>query len=117
MPHAVTEATRRCIQHCQDCHAMCLETIAHCLEQGGPHAEAGHIRLMLDGAEICQTSANFMLRGSDLHAHTCGVCAAICERCAEDCDRLGDDARMKACAEMCRRCAASCREMASMAAR
>lgn len=102
---------RDCIQECQSCHAVCLETIPHCLQKGGMHAEAGHLRLMMDCVEICQTSANFMLRGSELHTYTCGVCAEICERCAQDCDRLGDDEMMRRCAETCRRCAESCRRM------
>ena len=34
------------------------------------------IRTDLDCADICHTAANFMLRGSDLHAHTCAACAA-----------------------------------------
>jgi hypothetical protein len=100
-----------CIRECTNCHAVCLETVTHCLQMGGPHAEANHIRLLLDCAEICQTSANFMLRNSDLHGLTCGVCADVCERCAEDCARFTDDDVMQRCAETCRRCAASCREM------
>ena len=82
---------RACIQECQNCHNVCTETIAHCLEMGGDHAEPNHIRLLLDCAEICQTSANFMLRMSEFHGQTCGVCAEVCERCAEDCERFGDD--------------------------
>jgi hypothetical protein len=82
---------------------------------GGKHAEAGHIRLMLDCAEICQTSANFMLRRSEVHGRTCGVCAEVCRRCAEDCERFSDDEQMTACAEMCRRCSSSCEEMSRMA--
>jgi hypothetical protein len=67
---------------------------------------------MMDCAEICQTSANFMLRGSDLHEHTCAACAAVCERCAVDCERMSDgDSRMAACAEMCQRCSDACRQM------
>ena len=77
------------------------------------HAEPAHIRLLSDCAEICQTSANFMLRGSELHSRTCGVCAEVCERCATECDRMGDDAQMKVCADMCRRCAESCRQMST----
>jgi hypothetical protein len=103
---------RRCIQECQSCHSICLETVTHCLQQGGAHAEPEHIRLMLDCVEICQTSANFMLRGSDLHPLTCGTCAEVCERCAADCERLGEDELMRRCAEACRRCADSCRRMA-----
>jgi hypothetical protein len=112
----VDERMRACIQECQNCHNVCLETIHHCLEIGGDHAESNHIRLMLDCAEICQTSANFMLRMSDLHTETCGVCATVCERCAQDCERFGDDQMMQRCAEVCRSCAQSCREMAGMEA-
>lgn len=54
-----------------------------------------------------------MLRGSDLHARTCGVCAEIYQPCTQDCDRMSDDAQMQACADMCRRCADSCRQMAT----
>jgi hypothetical protein len=80
---------------------------------GGAHGGAAHVRLLLDCAEICHTSADFMLRGSDLHPLTCGVCAQVCERCADECERLGaTDPAMKRCAEACRRCAESCRDCA-----
>jgi hypothetical protein len=108
----ISNEMRQCIQECQSCHSVCLETVTHCLQKGGAHAEASHIRLLLACVEICQTSANFMLRGSELHTQTCGACAVVCERCAEDCERLGDDEMMRRCAEACRRCAESCRKMA-----
>jgi len=113
----IDQAMRQCIQNCQVCHTTCLQTVSHCLRKGGRHAEADHIRLMLDCVEICQTAANFMIRGSDLHPYTCGACAAVCERCAEDCERLGDDDWMRVCAAACRRCAESCREMAGSSLR
>ena len=103
---------QRCIEMCEECHTVCLQTVSHCLEKGGKHAEAGHIRLLMDCVEICQTSANFMIRGSDLHTETCRACSVVCERCAEDCERMADDAMMRQCAETCRRCARSCAEMA-----
>ena len=109
----VSQEMRSCINECLTCHAVCLETVQHCLQLGGKHAEASHIRVMLDCAEICQTSANFMLRGSDLHSRTCGVCAEACTRCAADCEQMGgDDQMMKQCADACRRCAESCQRMA-----
>jgi len=113
MAHQISAEMRRCIENCSDCHNVCVETIAHCLELGGKHAEAAHIRLLMDCAEICLTSANYMLRGSELHVRTCAVCAEVCERCAESCEALGDDPLMKQCAEICRRCAESCRQMAA----
>ena len=113
MGQQMSDAMRDCIQSCQNCHSICLETVTYCLQMGGEHASPGHIRLLLDCAEICQTSANFMLRTSDLHTRTCAVCAEVCERCAQDCARFGNDSVMQQCAEVCRRCAQSCREMAA----
>ncbi len=119
MPSHATRQTsgnmQQCIDECLKCHAICLDTVTYCLEQGGKHAKASHIRTLLACAEICQTSANFMLLGSELHTRTCAVCAEVCEQCAESCEQMGADARMKACAEECRRCAEICRQMASEA--
>jgi len=113
----MTDEIRRCIQDCLDCHRICTETVNHCLTMGGKHAEARHIRTMLDCAEICGTAAGFMLRGSDYHARTCGVCAELCAACADSCQEIGPhDQTMQQCAETCRRCAASCRSMAGLAA-
>jgi len=113
--HDMAREMQQCIQECLTCHSTCLQAVSHCLQMGGKHADPRHITLLLDCAEICQTSANFMLRGSALHGRTCGVCAEVCERCAQSCEQMGDDATMRACADECRRCAESCRHMASMA--
>jgi hypothetical protein len=107
---------QRCIDDCLSCFRICTETITHCLGKGGRHAGASHIRLLRDCAEICETSARFMMHGSDLHTRTCAVCADVCERCAQDCERLAADDQMRRCAQTCRRCAESCREMSMAAA-
>lgn len=113
MPTAVASSDMQvCISNCLECHRVCLETVAYCLGKGGQHAEARHIVLLIDCAQICVTSADFMSRESDQHRLTCGICAEVCEACAADCESMSNDLRMKACAEVCRRCAASCREMA-----
>ena len=103
---------QQCIQECMSCHAVCLSTVQHCLQKGGRHAEASHVRGLLDCAQICVTSADFMLRGSQMHARTCGVCAEACAACAQSCEQMADDQMMQQCAQACRRCEASCREMA-----
>ena len=104
-----------CINNCELCHRTCTVTLGYCLSQGGQHAEQAHIRLLLDCIQICQTSADFMLRGSTLHGLTCGVCAEVCRRCAEDCERFGTgDFQMQQCALMCWQCSRSCQEMADM---
>lgn len=104
---------QQCIANCVECHRVCLETLSHCLQKGGRHAEAAHIRLLLDCAKICATSADFMIRGSTLHGRTCWVCAEVCEACAQDCEQMADDKTMRRCVETCRRCAESCRAMAA----
>lgn len=113
--HAMNGEMEQCIENCLDCHRICEETAAYCTQMGGKHAEPMQLRLLRDCAQICITSADFMLRGSDLHPRVCGICAEVCDRCAESCELFGDDAQMQACAEICRRCAESCREMAGMA--
>ena len=102
-----------CIQNCQDCNRACLQTLVYCMDQGGPHAAPEHLRLLMDCADICATSAAFMLRASDLHTYACSACAEVCRRCADACAAMGDDLRMKALADTCRHCAESCAAMAS----
>jgi hypothetical protein len=114
MSHERSREMQQCIDNCQNCHAVCLETIAHCLEMGGEHASPNHIKLLQDCVQICQTSADFMIRMSDYHAQTCGACAAVCEACAKECESMADgNDFMRRCADACRRCAESCRQMSS----
>lgn len=118
MPHHTTTQIPRemqeCIEECLRCHSVCLSTVQYCLEMGGKHAEPTHIGLLLDCQEICVTSANFMLRGSERSQLTCRVCADICRACAESCERIGKgDETMQGCAQECRRCQESCERMAA----
>lgn len=113
MPHQelISQEMRDCAEVCNDCSVICTETIAHCLEMGGKHAEREHITLLSLCSDICATSARAMLLGSEHHAHTCRACAAICDACAEDCESMEEEF-MQNCASICRQCADSCREMA-----
>lgn len=108
--HHLSTDMKACIEACLRCYSMCLGTaMNHCLETGGEHTEPNHFRLMLACAEICRTSAHFMLINTKLHKRTCSECATICETCAADCEAIGG---MDECADECRRCAESCRRMA-----
>jgi hypothetical protein len=109
MHHRPSAEMRKCIDACQKCHNVCLQSALYdCLEMGGKHVEPTHFRLMSDCIDICETSANFMLRGSHFHAQTCQLCAAICDACAQSCEQLG---AMDDCVKACRHCAESCRQM------
>jgi hypothetical protein len=111
MNHHASHEMQACIDACLHCYRTCLEMASqHCLPMGGKHVEPDHFRLMLACAEICRTSAHFMLLGTMLHKRICAECSAICLECAADCERVGD---MEECVEACRRCAESCRAMAA----
>lgn len=109
--HNHSDTMQDCVDHCLKCHSVCLSmAMNHCLEAGGKHLEPEHFRLMMACAEICQTSANFMLIATDFHKRTCALCAEICEACAQSCEQVGD---MQECVDACRACAESCRRMAA----
>ena len=102
---AISEEMSRCIETCLGCYRMCLSTAMNvCLETGGKHVGPAHFRLMMACAEMCLTSAHFMLINTPHHKPTCEECAEICVACAEDCQRI---------VAMCRVCAASCSKMAA----
>ena len=111
MSHHLSDEMKACVEECLRCYSVCLGTaMHHCLEAGGEHVAPPHFRLMMACAEICRTSAHFLLIGTPHHKHTCGECAEICEECAVDCERLDG---MEECVQACRRCAESCRKMAA----
>lgn len=116
-PHHMGEDMQRCIQLCQDCHARCIQLIDHCVTVGGRLATPAHLRLLMDCAQLCTVTADFMARASSFHDRTCTLCAELCRRCAESCEQVaGNDQLVKQCAELCRRCAESCDRMASKGA-
>ena len=105
---------QQCIEECLNCHAACTMTAQYALGEGGEMADPGVVGVLLDCADVCQTSANFMLRGSPYHGTTCAACAEICRACEEACRAFPDDEQLAHCAEICGTCAESCERMAAM---
>ena len=102
---------KACIEACLACYQTCLGQVSnHCLEAGGKHVEREHVRLMLACAEMCRTSAHFMILGTPAHKATCAACAEVCTQCAASCESVGD---MDHCVSICRSCAETCRRMAA----
>lgn len=118
MPRTVVlmrnDVVYRCIDACKDCHSVCVETIIHCQNMGGKHAETPHIWLMRDCTDIYKESEGFILRGSEFMNQVCSICADICGRCVESCEAF-DDQAMKTCTQSCPDCSSSCREMVGTA--
>ena len=115
---ATNPVVQRAIEDCTECHAICVQTMQYSVQQGGPYVAPDFLRLLEDCAQTCQTSEDFMLRGSPFSAAICTVCAEVCDQCAVSCDQVGrgTDAQLRACADQCRRCAESCRQMVHMMA-
>jgi hypothetical protein len=106
------QAPRDDLDAFRTCRRACLAAVRHALDDDGPHLDDAQLGLLLDGAEVCETSIRFRRRNSTLHPRVCAVCVELCERCAELCDRFADDAVMRTCRDACRHCANVCRRLA-----
>jgi hypothetical protein len=105
---------QRCIDRCLDCYQTCFSTaMSHCLPTRGKYVEGRHLGLMLNCAELCRTTAEFMMSDSPLHARVCAACAEVCDACAETCEQIDG---MDDCVQACRACAESCRQMSASTA-
>ncbi len=116
MTHHLTEKMQDCIESCANCSGTCVETLSYCMSHGGEYVEASHMRLLLDCADICQITANFLRRGSLTYSQVCRTCADICQVCAESC-RFVDDKLMTKCSEICEECAATCEMVVTAASK
>jgi len=103
-----------CIDLCWASHVMCLETAAGLTVMGASATALQLAAMLSDCAEICQTTANSMIRRSPLHTVLCQACAEACERCARACGQQGSAPSLARCVESCRSCSESCRHMAAM---
>jgi hypothetical protein len=103
---------QECAEECLTCHAVCTITLQHCIASGGKLADVHLVGILLDCAELCHTSANFMLRGSPYHLLTCAACAELCRACEEACRDVPGDEQLEHCADVCATCATSCEQMA-----
>lgn len=101
------------IQACLQCKDVLEDTLLYCLQEGGKHSAVALITLMLDCAEICQITVNFIRRNSALQGAVSLVCEQVANRCAEACAIFTDDERLRQCAQACRTCAEACRNVVS----
>ena len=106
---------RLCVETSDRCRNACLNAVTHALGMGGRYADDDLLGLLLDCAEVCRTTGDFIRRGSPRRSHTAAISADIAERCAEVCDEFTGDATMRACADACRRAADACRQLADEA--
>jgi hypothetical protein len=110
---AISPEARECIEATSDCYTVCSETLTHSLGDAGTPAHARHIRLLIDCAEISQTTQNSLVRASELGLMMAAVCVEACEKVAVSCRRIDtSDPQLNTCAEVCDHTANCCRQLA-----
>lgn len=108
----LTAELQECVTHCLECHRICLgAAMKYHLNAEANRIEPAHVRLLINCAEICHTTATAILVGAPLLKPTCRVCAKVCRRCAADAERHGG---MEECAQASQRCADFCQRAASV---
>lgn len=97
-----------CITSCEKCRAACIRAVTQSLELGGEYARREHIRLLLDCAEICQVSVNFLLRGSPSAGYFCSIGGRLCDRYVRNYKGLGG---LDECVVACENAAVLCHKL------
>lgn len=104
------------VQAAMECAATCTTCADACLEEEDPGSLRKCIRLNLDCAQICATSAMLIARPGEQDRTVLRTqleaCAAVCRACADECDEHADmHEHCRICAEACRACADVCERM------
>ncbi len=93
------EACGRCAQECEHYASEFAGSIGNC------------VRLCVDTAQLCRTTASFLSRGSQFTPAITKLCAEVCQACAMECEKA-PDALLGECAAICRNCAEECLKIA-----
>lgn len=93
-----------------ECVIECEHCAVACLQEAEVQMLAKCIRLDLDCAEICRTTATLLSRDSDHAHHLMEACIQVCEACAAECEKHSHMQHCTECAEICRQCAEACRQ-------
>ncbi|MDP2313612.1 MAG: four-helix bundle copper-binding protein [Pseudomonadota bacterium] len=101
---------------CLDCAFVCNSCADACIAEDKVKTLQRCIRLDLDCAAICATTAGLLSRAYDADASTLRAqlqaCLAACVACAEECERhAGQHEHCRICAETCRTCERACQQV------
>lgn len=95
------------IETCIACATACNHCAVACLEEEDVQQLTKCIRLDLECAIICRTTAELLSVASVYSQQICKICADICNACADECEKHAAKGleHCKECAEACRLCA------------
>jgi hypothetical protein len=106
----------RCIDECGACEATCTICSDACLGEDDVAPLIRCIRLCLDCADACDSTARIVSRQTEpapaTQRATVETCLAACRASAEECERHAHHhEHCRLCAEQCRRCEQACEEL------
>jgi hypothetical protein len=117
-PHRIapdSRAIEACIEACAECERACAACADACLGAPDPSRLRKCIRLNLDCADICNTSARVLTR--QFHASLKFIrvqleaCALVAAACGAECLAHAEMHRhCRFCADACKRCEEACRK-------
>ena len=110
-----TDALAEVLHHLEECAQTCLLCADACLAEDMVADLRRCIRLNLDCADLCRTTAAVLGRqvapDPAVVRATLEACRAACEACGTECgSHAGMHEHCRVCAEACQRCAEACAE-------
>ncbi|MEV0967957.1 hypothetical protein [Microtetraspora glauca] len=109
----ITSEMQKCIDMCMEAHSCCEQTMTHCLQQGGKHADMAMMGALMDCSDMTRMCGDMMMRQSPMAMDMAGMCARAADRCAEMAMPMSTgDPMMQKCVDACRACAQAARAVA-----
>ena len=109
-------AISRCIDACHECAQTCTSCADDCLAEESVSELVRCIRLNMDCADICETTARLCSRQTELDwtilRGQLEVCVDACRICGEECEQHASmHEHCRICAETCRECEHACNDL------
>ena len=105
------EKNQYLIDELNKCAVECSHCAMACLNEKDVKMLTTCIKLNIDCAEVCKTTASLLSRGSMHGIHLLNECGELCNQCADECEKHADMEHCQNCAEVCRECAEVCSEV------
>lgn len=111
------DALSDCIAVCLECAQSCTACADACLGEESVADLRRCIRLNLDCADMCETTAKVLSRHTAFEANdvraVLEACLRLCKSCGDECAHHSMHEHCSVCAEVCRRCADACQRLAA----
>lgn len=101
-----------CIEACLECAQSCTACADACLAEDNVAELTKCIRINMDCADVCATTARILSRltsnDASLTRATLEACRVACANCADECETHEMHKHCVICAASCRRCEEAC---------